>query len=144
MSDRALHHDVDIRVVRAPAALAATSGNSGKVIDRANYGSLDFVIFYGTRTATSSTFTPTIMEGSATGTLTSAADADLVGTEALAALAATTPLTSGVAKNVAKKIGYIGSKRYVTVRMAATVTGATIVGVVAVLGSPRKPPIANP
>lgn len=138
-----LHNNAKVQIVRAPAAVGTTAaGYAGKVIDRHGYHGVEFAINYGTRTATSSTFPVVVVEGSATGTLTSVADADLLGTEADAGLVAGTPHVSGASKNVAKKIGYKGSKRYVSLIHKATVTAATIVGSIAVLHSPRVSPAA--
>ncbi|HJT63088.1 MAG TPA: hypothetical protein VJ797_15570 [Burkholderiales bacterium] len=138
-----LHNNAKIQVVRAPAALNTTAaGQAGKVIDRHGYHGVEFVINYGTRTATDSVFSVIVKEGSATGSLASVADTDLLGTEADAGLAAGTPHVSGVSKNVSKKIGYKGNKRYVSLTHKATVTAATIVGSSAVLHSPRVSPVA--
>jgi hypothetical protein len=54
-------------------------------------------------TATNATITVTVLEGDVTGTMTSVADADLIGTEVLAGLAAASTRTSGVSKNVTKR-----------------------------------------
>jgi hypothetical protein len=113
---RDMHNN--IRAVRTIAAVAAGVtgvGVVGKVVDRQGYDGVEFIISYGTITATNATITPIVKEGDVTGTMTSVADADLLGTEALAAITATTPRTSGVSKNVAKRIGYTGGKRYVSV-----------------------------
>jgi hypothetical protein len=59
---------------------------------------------------------PIVKEGDVTGTMTSVADADLLGTEALAGDHRDHARTSGVSKNVAKRIGYTGGKRYVSVQ----------------------------
>jgi hypothetical protein len=57
-------------------------GVVGKVVDRKGYDGVEFIISYGTITATSATITPIIKHGDVTGTMTSVADADLLGTEA--------------------------------------------------------------
>jgi hypothetical protein len=78
--------------------------------------------------------------------MTSIADADLLGTEALASLAVqATSRTSEVGKNVSKRLGYKGNKRYV--RVDAVGTGTTSVGCVSVealLFNPNVAPTANP
>ena len=84
-------------------------------------------------------------EGDATGAMTSVADANLLGTEQLAARLGNAALTSGVTINVAKRIGYVGKKRYVTCDMVKT--GTTSVGcmsVTALLFNPANAPISNP
>jgi hypothetical protein len=50
-----------------------------------------------------------------------------------------------VSKNVTKRVGYRGMKRYVQLNVtAATVTAATIISSTAVLHSPEVAPTANP
>jgi hypothetical protein len=75
--------------------------------------------------------------------MTSVADADLIGTEALAGIAAGAR-TSGTGKNVTKRIGYKGSKKYVQCGIKSTATAGTLVGITALLHSPRVSPTANP
>ncbi|MFK5283096.1 hypothetical protein ACI3PL_26355, partial [Lacticaseibacillus paracasei] len=79
-----------------------------------------------------------------TGTLTSVADADLLGTEALASLLAGARV-AGTGKEVSKRLGYIGTKRYV--QLSAVQTGTTSVGCIAataLLFNPSVAPITNP
>jgi hypothetical protein len=136
---RDLHNNVAAKVVVAAVAGAAT----GKVIDTQGYQGVEFIINYGTVTATNATVTPVIKEGSVTGTLTSVADADLLGLEANAAIAVAATRTSGVSKNVVKRVGYIGSKRYVSCNILQTVTAAAPVSVTAVLNKPNNAPVAT-
>ena len=82
-------------------------------------------------------FTVTVKEGDVTGTLTSVDDSDLVGTEADAGLAAAARV-SGSTKLVSKKIGYIGTKRYVQVNVKSTATAGTPVSVTAILFNPES------
>jgi len=137
----------NIRAVRSIAPVAAGTtgtGTVGKIIDRQGYDGLEFIIGYGTITATNATITPIVKHGDVTGTLTSVADADLVGTEALAAITAGTPRTSGSNKNVAKRIGYTGGKRYVNITLVPTVTATTPVSAIAILSRPSVKPTPNP
>lgn len=140
-------HD-NVRSLRAlgPVALTTVAGLAGKVKDRQGFGAVEFLIAYGSVTATNATITPVVKEGDVTGTMTSVADTDLLGTEALAALPAqATSRTSGVGKFVTTRIGYKGNKRYVSCGIASTtVTSATIVDIQCLLGSPRVGPTANP
>ena len=64
------------RTLRAlgPVALTTVAGLAGKVLDRQGYGGVEFLIAYGTVTATNATITPVIQEGDVTGTMTSVAD----------------------------------------------------------------------
>lgn len=137
-----------IRTKRAfgPAAMTTVAGLAGKIIDRKGYAGVEFIIGYGSVTATNATITPVLKEGDATGSMTSVADADLLGTEALAALPAqASARTSGVGKFVTTRIGYKGNKRYVQLSIASsTVTAATIVSGTAILHNPTAAPTTNP
>lgn len=138
-----LHNNSDVKRVISPVAIGANATKSGKVIDRQGYGGVEFIASYGAVTTTGTVVTLVVMEGDATGSLTSVADADLLGTEALAGLAAGAR-TSGVGKNISKTVGYKGSKRYVTVD--AISTGTTSVGAIAIdalLHSPNVAPVDN-
>lgn len=141
-------HDMhnNARAVRAiaPVALTTVAGRTGVVIDRQGYGGVEFIVSYGNITATGATITMGVKHGDTSGSLTSVADTDLLGTEALASIPAAAR-TSGVGKNVSKRIGYKGSKRYVQANIAAsTVTAATIVSITALLHSPQLAPVDNP
>lgn len=141
-----LHNNIDAQRVIAPVAIGANATKSGAIIDRAGYGGVEFIASYGAVTTTGTIVTLLVKEGDVTGTLTSVADADLIGTEVLASLPVeATARTSGVGKNVTKRIGYKGSKRYVTVNSIST--GTTSVGCIcidAVLHNPSVAPVANP
>lgn len=136
----------DIKQVRivGPVAIGANGTISGKVIDRRGYAGVQFIASYGAIVTTGSVATLVVKEGDATGSMTSVADADLIGTEALASrLAGAT--TSGVGANVAKRVGYKGLKRYVTVDVVKS--GTTSVGAVsvnAILFNPENAPVTNP
>ena len=141
-----LHSNMRTKRALGPVALTTVAGLAGKVIDRQGFGGVSFLLAYGTVTATNATITPVVKEGDVTGTMTSVADADLIGTEALAALPAqATSRTSGVGKFVTTRVGYKGNKRYVSCGIASTtVTSATIVSIVGALHSPGLAPAANP
>ena len=140
-----LHNNSRALRVITPVAVGTTgTGQTGKIIDRQGYGGIEFICSYGSITATNAVFTVTVKEGDVTGTLTSVADADLLGTEALAGVAAAATRTSGTSKNVVKRIGYKGNKRYVNVSIKSTVTAGTIISCEAVLYSPSVAPAPNP
>lgn len=140
-----LHSNIRTKTVIAPVAIGANATKSGLVIDRQGYGGVEFFASYGAVTTTGSVVTLVVKEGDVTGTLTSVADADLIGTEALASLPAATPRTAGSTKEVTKRVGYKGSKRYVTVDAVQTgVTSVGCVGVAAILHSPNIAPTDNP
>lgn len=124
-----------------PVATAANdTAVVGQIIDRQGYESLTYVLSFGAIPDVDATFTILLEEGDVANLsdATAVADADLLGTEALAA-----PLFSDDNKN--KKLGYIGSKRYTRITITpANNTSATLVAVNAVLGFPAKAPTANP
>jgi hypothetical protein len=139
-----LHENMRTVVGVAPVAIGTTgTGQVGKIIDRSGYSGVEFLIAAGTITSTAAVYTVTVKEGDVTGTMTSVADADLIGTEALAGIAAGAR-TSGTGKNVTKRIGYKGTKRYVQCGIKSTATAGTLVGITAILHSPRVAPTANP
>jgi len=140
-----LHAKVRTVVGVAPVAVGTTgTGQVGKVIDTQGYGGVEFLVAYGTVTATTALFTVLVKEGDVTGTMTSVADADLLGTELLAGLAAAATRTSGVSKNVTKRIGYSGAKRYVQCGVKSTTTAGTPVSITALLHQANVAPTANP
>lgn len=135
-----LHNNCTATVAVEPVAAGTTgTGQAGSIIDRKGYGGVEFLVSYGAITATAATFTVTIKEGDVTGTMTSVADADLLGTETLASLAAATR-TDGSTEKVTKRIGYKGDQRYVQCSVVNTATAATPVSVVALLHSPQVAP----
>lgn len=134
-----LHNNVKIVRTISPVAGAAT----GKVIDRAGYAGVEIEISYGTVTATNATIIPVIKEGDVTGTMTSVADTNLIGLELNASIAAAATRTSGVSKNVTKRVGYIGLKRYVSCTTLQTVTAGVINGANVLLGFPNNAPVAT-
>lgn len=140
-----LQENVKAMLALDPVALGTTGNNAGRKIDRKGYAGVEFIIEYGAVTTTGTNVAVIVKEGDATGSMTSVADGDLIGTETLASLLATTPRTSGVSKLVAKRIGYKGNKRYVSVDLNHT--GTTSVGIVAasaVLYRPEGAPVSNP
>jgi len=141
-----LHNNCDAQRALGPVALTTVAGLAGKVLDRQGFGAVEFILSYGAVTATNATITPVVKEGDATGSMTSVADGDLIGTEALAALPAqATARTSGTGKFVSTRVGYKGTKRYVSCGIASTtVTAATIVSIAAVMHDPQIAPVANP
>jgi hypothetical protein len=130
-----------IKIVRSisPVAGAAT----GKIVDRAGYAGVEVEISYGSVTATNATIIPVIKEGDATGSMTSVADTSLDGTELLASVAAAATRTSGTSKNVTKRVGYLGTKRYISVNTLQTITAAAPNGANIILANPTNQPVAT-
>jgi hypothetical protein len=141
---RDLHNNIKAIRSISPVAVGTTgTGQTGKVVDRAGYAGVEFILGFGSITATNATLTVTVKEGDVTGTMTSVADSNLLGTEASAGIAAAATRTSGVSKNVTKRIGYIGTKRYVQCNVKSTVTAATPVSATALLHGPANAPVAT-
>jgi hypothetical protein len=136
---RDLHNNV--KTVRTIAAVAGAA--TGKVVDRSGYEGCELVISYGSVTATTATIIPVVKEGDVTGTMTSVADASLLGLELNASIPAAATRTSGVNKNVVKRLGYIGLKRYVSCDILQTTTAAAPVAVTVVLSAPHNAPVAT-
>ena len=140
-----LHNSIDqIRVI-GPVAIGANATKTGVIVDRRGFGGVEFVCAYGAVTTTGTVCTVVVKEGDVTGTFLNDTAATEMGTVALAGLLATTPRTSGVSQNVAKRIGYKGTKRYVQVNAVSTgVTSVGCVSVTALLFNPAVAPLANP
>lgn len=140
-------HD-NIRVLRAiePKAIGtsgAANGSLSPILDRRGYDSAEFVILHGTAGATGDTTTPVVLESdtAVSADFTSVADSNLLGTEAGAGLPVqATARASGVGKNIATKIGYIGNKRYLRLRLYGLGHATGIVAAALVLGRPSRVP----
>lgn len=147
---RDIHNQIRIMRSISPVAIGTTgTGQAGKIVDRIQsgifYEGVEFELNYGTVTATNAAYTVVVKEGDATGSMTSIADADLIGTEALAGLAAAATRTSGTSKNVTKRLGYTGLKRYVQVsKLSSTITATTPIAASVILSMPKVAPAANP
>ena len=140
-----LHNNIRTFRTVGPVAIGANATKTGKVIDRQGYAGVEFVVSYGAVTTTGSVVTLVALEGDVTGTMTSIADGDLIGTEVLAGLPALAARTSGIGQNVSKRLGYKGLKRYVSVNAISTgVTSVGCVVVTAVLHAPLFAPTTNP
>lgn len=138
------HENIKAMLALSAVAAGATGSSAGKIIDRKGYAGVEFIVGYGAITTTGSVVTALVKEGDVTGTLTSVADGDLLGTEALVGLAAGAR-TSGTGQQVVKRIGYKGGKRYV--QLTLTNSGTTSAGIMwadAILHTPEAAPVANP
>ena len=140
-----LHNNIRTKTAIVAAAIGANATKTGLVIDRQGYGGVEFLVAYGSVTTTGSVVTVVVKEGDVTGTMTSVADSNLLGTEALASLPAATPRTAGSTKEVTKRIGYVGVKRYVSIDLVKTgVTSVGVAGAVVLLSRPYLGNQANP
>ena len=142
---RDLYHNVKRVTVIAPQSLGATAagGKTGKVIDRNGFDAVVFEFDFGVVTATNATVGVEILEGDATGSLTAAASGNVQGTQSGEGILAGTPRASGVNMNVSKRLGYIGSHRYVSAKLTPGVSGGIIASCAVVLGAPHYMPVAS-
>jgi hypothetical protein len=115
--------------------ISSSTTTAGNIIDTQGYNALTFVQLVGSRTDGTYTLTVEHGDNSALSDATTPDATDLVGTAAGTAISAA---------NTAKKIGYVGNKRYVRVNIVSTtVTTGAVAGVVALLGRPAVGPIAQ-
>jgi len=131
---RDMHNNISILTALAPAAVGTTGAANGRlssVLDRRGFETVEFIYSSGASASVADTITPVILEADTTnGSFTSVAAADLLGTEAALTL---TAAKSG-------RVGYIGNKRYLKIRLYGVGTATALVGAVAVLGAPSVRP----
>lgn len=135
-----LHNNIAPKRVISPVSVADTTAQVGQVIDRQGFGSLEYIIAIGAVADADATFTVLLEESDASDMTGAAAvaDADLLGTEALAAFQFDDD-------NEVRKLGYIGTKRYTRLTITPVANAsAALLSAVAVLGNPEIAPTANP
>ncbi len=126
----------------APLATAITDNTAqvSAIIDTLGYQRLAFLIVLGTLADADATFAVTMDHGDAANLSDAAAvpAADINGTLALAGFTFAADLKC-------RKVGYLGSKRYVRLTITpSTNTGAAPMAVIALLSTPSVAPTANP
>lgn len=135
-----LHNNIHIKRVLSPASVADNTAQVGQIIDRQGFDALEYVIATGSLGDADATFTVLLEEGDAANLSDAAAvaDADLLGTEALASFVFSDD-------DKVFKLGYKGNKRYtrLTITPGANASAA-LLAAVAVLGHPAIAPTANP
>lgn len=137
---RDLMNNVNIKRVLSPVSVADTTAQVGQIIDRQGYDSLTYVIATGSIADADATFTVLLEEGDVSNLSDAAAvaDADLIGTEVLAAFQFDDD-------NECRKLGYKGAKRYTRLTITPVAnTSAALLAAVAVLGHPAQAATANP
>lgn len=133
-----------IHTVNAIPPVAARTDNTpivSNIIDMRGYESLVFAISLGANTDANATFAVLVEESDASNMSGQNAVADeyLNGTEALAGFQFDDD-------NETRKIGYVGTKRYVrlTITPTGNDSGNIFVAAVAIMGAPSRQPTANP
>lgn len=135
-----LMNNIDVKRVISPVSVADTTAQVGQIIDRRGYDSLTYVIALGSIGDADATFTVLLEESDDSGMSGSnaVADADLLGTEALAGFQFDDD-------NECRKLGYVGAKRYTRLTITPVANAsAALLSAVAVLGAPALAPTANP
>jgi hypothetical protein len=135
-----LHNNIDVKRAISPVSVADTTAQVSQIIDRAGYNSLEFVIGIGSVADADATFAVLVEDGDDSSLTDAAAvaDADLLGTEALAGFQFDDD-------NECRKIGYVGSKRYVRLTITPSANAsAALITALAILGHPQLTPTANP
>jgi hypothetical protein len=134
----------NVHPLSAIPPIAARTDNTAiasSIIDTRGYDSLTWLIVTGTNTDANATFAVTMEEGDASDLTGSNAVAatDLVGTYALAGYTFADDAET-------RKIGYIGSKRYVrlTITPSGNDSGNIFVAAIALLADPVLVPTTNP
>lgn len=139
MSNNDLMNNIDVKRVISPVSVADNTAQVGTVVDGQGFGSVTYLIATGSIADADATFAVLLEESDASGSgFAAVADADLLGTEALAGFQFDDD-------NECRKLGYIGSKRYTRLTITPSANAsAALVCAVAVLGSPAIAPTANP
>jgi hypothetical protein len=131
-----MHNNISVLHCITPQAAGTTGAANGRlsgIIDRQGFQSVEFAYSSGLSASAADTITPVVLEADATnGSFTSAADADLLGTEAAITLSAA----------ATKRVGYKGSKRYLKLRLYGIGTATAIISAVAILGAAEQKPVA--
>lgn len=135
-----MHNNIKVIRALAPAAAGTTGAANGRtsgLIDRKQsgvyYRSVEFVYGAGGSATVADTITPVVLEcATSDGTFTSAAAADLLGTEAA--------LTLATAGGQVGQVGYRGNKRYLKFKLYGTGTATALVNAEAILGHPDIAP----
>ncbi len=133
---RDMHNNIKVLTAITPAAVGTSGIAGGKlsgIIDRRGYDSVEFAFNYSTAGASTDQIVPVLYEAAATGdSFTSVADADLLGAETAIVISA-----AG-----ASKIGYIGNKRYLKLRLYGIGHATGTVGAMVLMGNAAQAPVA--
>jgi len=140
----------NIQVKRSTSSISGAGDDVaqvGEIIDTQGYDSLTFVINTGVLVDANATFAVVVDEGDDSGLSGSNAvvDADLVKQDPSSATAPEAQASFAFGDdNEVRKIGYIGSKRYVRLTITPTGnTGAWPIGVVAILSNASRVPVTQ-
>lgn len=130
---RDMHNNISIVQTHSGANVGTTGAANGTLsaaVDRRGFDTVEFIYGRGVSAAATDTIIPVLLHGDATGSLASVDNADLLGTELA--------LTGSAA--AVGKIGYIGNKRYLKMRLYGVGTATCRVNGHAILGKPSRAP----
>jgi hypothetical protein len=132
-------NNVTIKRVISPVSVADNTAQVGQVIDHQLHKDAMYVIATGSIADVDATFTVLLEESDQSGSnFTAVADADLIGTEALAGFQFDDD-------NECRKLGYKGIKRYTRLTITpVNNASAALLSAVCVLGKPAFAPTENP
>lgn len=140
MSLQDLHNNITPKPVIYPVSVADNTAQVGQIIDHQGYDSAEYIVATGSLADADATFTVLLEEGdnAALSDAVAVADANLLGTEALASFIFSDD-------NKCFKLGYKGNKRYTRLTITpANNASAAVLCAVAILGEPRVGPTTNP
>lgn len=135
-----LHNHIHVKRAISPVVVADNTAQVSQIIDLQGFRACEFVIATGTIADADTTVVALVEEGDQANLSDAAAvaDADLIGTEALAGFQFDDD-------NEPRKIGYKGNKRYVRLTLTPSNNAGNLpVSAVAVLGHPSHSPTINP
>jgi len=135
MPGREVHNTIEPAVGFKTQVISSDTTTEGEIIDTQGFDAIEYVIQSGTITL--GTITPVLEEGdeSDLSDASDVADADLTNTEASAAFAATDD-------DVTKRIGYIGGKRYLRLKLTTAASANLTVGSTVLKALPNNAPVA--
>jgi hypothetical protein len=131
---------VNARVAIAPVVVSDNTAQVGNIIDTQGYEKVTFLIALGTLVDADATFAVTVQHGDAANLsdVSTPSTLELLGGTTLAGF-------DFSADGAARKIGYIGSKRYVRLTVTPTNnTGAAPISALALLSGGTVNPQPNP
>lgn len=134
-----LFNSINVKRALSPVSVSDNTAQVCEVVDRQGFDSLTYIIATGSLGDAGAEFTVLLEESDASGSgYAAVADADLLGTEALASFIQSDD-------NKCYKLGYKGNKRYTKLTITPTNNAtASLLAVVAVLGHPDRAPTVNP
>ena len=116
-------NEINVKRVISPVSVADNTAQVGQIIDKKGFQALTYVIALGSIADADATFVVLVEDGAAANLSDAAAvaDAELIGTEVLAAFQFDDD-------NEVRKIGYVGSKRYVRLTITPANNASTPAG----------------